>query len=45
MSQTDLGERGTHGEGRGHQGRAGRLGRARPDWATPWIETHDTHDH
>jgi hypothetical protein len=30
-----------HGEGRGHQGRAGRTG---PGWATSQIETHDTHD-
>jgi hypothetical protein len=42
MRQRDQGEGGTHGEGRGRQGRAGRT---RPGWATPWIKTHDTHDH
>jgi hypothetical protein len=49
MSQTDL------GEGGGRMGRAGALGAHGPDraepgragrgWATPRIETHDTHDH
>jgi hypothetical protein len=34
-----------HGEGRGRQGRQGRAGRTGPSWATPRIQTHDTHDH
>jgi hypothetical protein len=31
-----------HREGRGRRGRVGRTG---PGWATPQIQTHDTHDH
>jgi hypothetical protein len=31
-----------HREGRGRRGNASRTG---PGWATPRIQTHDTHDH
>jgi hypothetical protein len=45
MSQTDLGEGGTQGEGRGARGARAGPGQAGPGRVTSRIETHDTHDH
>jgi hypothetical protein len=45
MSQTDMGEGARMGRAGGARGARAGPGRAGPDWATPRIETHDTHDH
>jgi hypothetical protein len=45
MSQTDLGEGGTHGVGRGAKGARPGSGWTGLGRATSRIETHDTHDH
>jgi hypothetical protein len=45
MSQTDLGEGARMGRAGGARGAWAGPGRAGPDWATPRIETHDTHNH